>query len=247
MKIAVAQIQAFRGDVEKNIEKHLLMIDAARENHLDMIVFPELSLTGYEPQLAKALATTSVDVRLSVFQERSDASGLVIGLGTPIKGEDGLVHIGMIVFQAHQEPMVYCKQHLYPTEPEYFASKKNELLLIGADGTKVAPAICYELSVAEHSAKASEKGAEVYFASVLNSVNGVDGDLSKLSAIASKYGMITLMANYVGRSGGYDCAGKSSVWNTKGELLGQLAPGEEGLLWIDTQTMAVQQEILINA
>nr|WP_320023376.1 hypothetical protein [uncultured Draconibacterium sp.] len=48
--------------------------------------------------------------------------------------------------------------------------------------------------------------------------------------------LLTFMANYVGMSGGYECAGRSSVWNGKGELMGQLGNRSEGLLVYDTQT-----------
>lgn len=44
------------------------------------------------------------------------------------------------------------------------------------------------------------------------------------------------MANYVGISGGYECAGRSSVWNEKGELLGQLGDKEDGLIIYDTKS-----------
>jgi predicted amidohydrolase len=47
------------------------------------------------------------------------------------------------------------------------------------------------------------------------------------------------MANYVGESGGYDCAGKSSVWNEKGELIGQLGDKAEGLIIFDTKSKEI--------
>ena len=238
MKIGVAQIQACKGNIEINIKKHLQMIDAAIENQMDMIVFPELSLTGYEPELAKDLASTPDDKRLDVFQELSNSNQLVIGLGLPIREADN-IHVGMVIFQPKQDRTVYCKQHLYHTEPPFFSSKKNDLMLNFKNGTKVSPAICYELSVAEHSECAHRNGANVYIASVLNSVGGVEGDLAKLSAIAAKYGMVTLMANYVGQSGGYECAGRSSVWDARGILVGQLDSEREGLMFINTETLAV--------
>ncbi len=46
-KIALAQINPALGDVEKNIKKHLNFINRALKKKADLIVFPELSLTGY--------------------------------------------------------------------------------------------------------------------------------------------------------------------------------------------------------
>lgn len=47
MKIAVAQVTCVIGDIEKNIKHHIEFCDKAIGNKADLIVFPELSLTGY--------------------------------------------------------------------------------------------------------------------------------------------------------------------------------------------------------
>jgi predicted amidohydrolase len=46
-KIALAQINPTLGDVEKNIKKHIDYINKALKKKADLVVFPELSLTGY--------------------------------------------------------------------------------------------------------------------------------------------------------------------------------------------------------
>jgi NAD+ synthase (glutamine-hydrolysing) len=47
VKIALAQISPHLGDVEKNLDLHFRTIQKARRGKADLIVFPELSLTGY--------------------------------------------------------------------------------------------------------------------------------------------------------------------------------------------------------
>jgi len=47
MKIALAQISPHLGDLEKNLEIHLRRIEDSRRKKADLVVFPELSLTGY--------------------------------------------------------------------------------------------------------------------------------------------------------------------------------------------------------
>ena len=53
MRISVAQIESVKGDIANNIIKHKKVINLAIKNKVEVIVFPELSLTGYEPTLAK--------------------------------------------------------------------------------------------------------------------------------------------------------------------------------------------------
>lgn len=64
MKICAAQTRPFKGDIQKNIDTHKKLINLAVSNGADLIFFPELSLTGYEPKLSKELATIQADSRL---------------------------------------------------------------------------------------------------------------------------------------------------------------------------------------
>ena len=50
LNLALAQIVTKLGDVESNLEKHLDYIKQARKQKADLIIFPELSLTGYVVQ-----------------------------------------------------------------------------------------------------------------------------------------------------------------------------------------------------
>src|SRR5687767_12269882 len=103
MKIAVAQIQSARGDVRANLEKHIQWVNATEA---DLIVFPELSLTGYEPSMAKGLATGINDARFDVLQQLSDRKRIIIGAGMPIQTDTG-INIGMILFQPGQPRELY--------------------------------------------------------------------------------------------------------------------------------------------
>ena len=47
LRIALAQIAPRLGDVEHNLQQHLDIIAQARDQNADLVVFPELSLTGY--------------------------------------------------------------------------------------------------------------------------------------------------------------------------------------------------------
>jgi predicted amidohydrolase len=47
LTLALAQISTKLGDVDSNLEKHLDYIKQARQQNVDLLVFPELSLTGY--------------------------------------------------------------------------------------------------------------------------------------------------------------------------------------------------------
>lgn len=237
MRVAVAQIEVAKGNVEENVKKHLRWMEEAIRYKADMVIFPELSMTGYEPCLAKSLATHQDDVRLDDIQRLSDENAITIGVGLPTKEQED-TFVSMVIFQPHKERITYSKQYLYSPEESIFKAGKNPLVL-KFETEVVSPAICYETTNKAHCEFAKRNKATIYMASVLSSVNGIDEELKILSDIAKNNHLITLMANYVGESGGYHCAGKSSVWNEKGELIAQLGDKEEGLILFDTKSKEI--------
>lgn len=234
MKICAAQIKSIPGNIQENIENHKKWIHLAASFSADAIFFPELSLTGYEPTLAKKCTVNQDDKRLDIFQKISDSKQIAIGLGAPTRHRNGIC-ISMIIFQPDLKSRLYTKQYLHPDEEPYFVSgKKSPLLTIG--NQKISVAICYEISVPAHCKKAYENGATIYLASAAKFKMGIDKSLERLSQIADKYSMNVLMANCAGTADRQECAGKSSVWNDRGILLGQLNDSDEGMLILDTQT-----------
>jgi predicted amidohydrolase len=82
LNLALAQISTHLGDVQANLDKHLEYIDRAREQKADLLVFPELSLTGYVLQdLVATVAHRAVEED-TVFKQLLQAShelDLVVG------------------------------------------------------------------------------------------------------------------------------------------------------------------------
>jgi predicted amidohydrolase len=233
MKICVAQTHPVKGDIEANIENHKKLIAQAVQQRADLIIFPELSLTGYEPTLAKELAITKEDSRLNDFQTLSNIHEITIGVGAPTKSEAGIC-ISLILFQPNLPRLIYSKKHLHADEEPFFVGGES-FSTIKINETTIAFAICYEISKAEHAEQAHKTGASVYIASVAKFENGIEKALQRLSHIASNYGMTVLMSNYAGISDGQPCAGKTSSWNTIGALTNQLDGKEEGILIVDYQ------------
>jgi predicted amidohydrolase len=92
MNLALAQIAPRLGDVRQNVETHLETIDRARRAKADLVVFPELSLTGYtlkdlvpevaldplsDPQFRKVAARTrGLSAVLGFIEERASEPGI---------------------------------------------------------------------------------------------------------------------------------------------------------------------------
>jgi predicted amidohydrolase len=235
MNLCVAQTRPVKGNIAANLERHVRLVHLAPG--ADIVVFPELSLTGYEPTLAKDLAIESDDRRLDAFQALSNASGVTLGVGAPTRSTSG-IRISMLLFQPHEPRTTYSKRYLHPDEEPYFTTGP-EIITLNLGGAVVAPAICYDLSIPGHSDHAALCGASIYMASVAKTAKGLNTAIPHLAGIARKHAMTVLMANSVGECDGCECGGKSSIWNNKPRLLGQLNDRDEGILVIDSDTEEV--------
>ena len=233
MKIALAQIESEIGELEANINRHIRWVHKAVEQGARLVVFPELSLTGYAPELAQSLAMKVDDHRLSVFQEISHQKKISIGLGLPIKTE-GKPQIGMLIFEPGQSPVLNAKYYLHEDELPDFSAGPNYQGPIAGDKA-IALAICYELSVPEHAEKACDNQASIYLASAAKTPDGVRKAGNRMAQISKEYQMTTLLCNCVGTCEGQTAGGHSSAWNQQGELIQQLDATEEALLIIDTE------------
>ncbi len=230
MKLCVVQTRPARGDIQANIENHKKLINLAIAHGADTIIFPELSITGYEPELAKGLATAIDDKRFDDFQELSTRHSVTIGVGMPIKNGSG-ISISMIIFRPNEARHVYHKKHIHADEEPFFVSGENTNSMIG-ENEDIAIAICYELSVREHAENAFKKNAEYYVASAVKSKDAMERTAKRLSEIGKNYSMTVLLANCIGE----DSGGKSAIWNKRGVLLDQLGDSAEGFLIYDSVT-----------
>ncbi|MEO1653641.1 MAG: carbon-nitrogen hydrolase family protein, partial [Bacteroidota bacterium] len=222
-----------KGQLQVNLENHLKMIAQARQAQADLIVFPELSLTGYEPDLAKELARDLTDEVFQPLQAAADQSQLGIGAGMPTQAPDG-INISMLIFQPEKERIHYSKRILHADERLYFVPGHHQPLL-HIKGKKIALGICYETLQREHFVQAVAQQADMYIASVAKPDRGVNKAYLHFPSIAREFNIPILMANSVGYCDNFMSNGQSSVWNGKGELMGQLGGEEEGLLVYDTE------------
>jgi predicted amidohydrolase len=237
LRLAVAQIRPSVGHVECNLDKHLMLIALASHLEARIIVFPELSLTGYEPSRAKEFERNPHDECFETLQHACNHHGAVIGVGVPLQTSVRPC-IATLLFRPYSGPLIYSKEHLHPDEEPYFTKGSNPSNLIHSD-PPIALAICFELSVPQHALRAHESGAAAYIASVAKTASGVASAGIRLSDIATEFSIPVAMANCLGVLDGAECRGRSSAWNRNGDLIAQLDEEHEGVLVMDTESCDV--------
>lgn len=231
MKLALIQFRSTTGNLADNTTRHRQWIRRAKEAGAQFVVFPELSLTAYEPELADKLAAAPDDQMWGVWQEFCEETQVSFALGMPIRRATG-IEIGLVVFQPDQKYQIYSKQYLHADEEPYFIPGQ------GWDGcwqeVGIAFAICYELSVPAHAERAHQCEAGIYLASVAKFEDGIAPSYERLSTIAKQYQMTALMVNAIGEADGGLCVGQSAVWDKRGHCIAKIDEQKEGLLLFDT-------------
>ena len=214
--VAAAQTVPVRGMIEANLAHHVDMVRAAAAKGVGLVVFPELSLTGYELDLMADLAFEAEDPRLDSLRGYAEEGGITVVVGAPLRLATGL-HIGAFVLVADGSLEMYTKHHLGGDEPDY-AVRGDHRVLIDCDGSKAAVAICADANRPSHAEAAAALGADLYLTSAF--VTGTDQERKEatLSERAARHSMIVLLANFGGPSGGMGTGGRSAIWDRSGRV-----------------------------
>ncbi|MBX8485739.1 carbon-nitrogen hydrolase family protein [Pseudomonas cichorii] len=227
--LAAAQFQSLRGELEHNLNRHMLFMEDAADLGAQYLLFPELSLTGYEPDITHELALPSTDTRLEPLRAKAMQLRLATTVGVPLKGPANTVQIGALTFTAEGEVIAYAKQYLHPGESEVFSPGKSDCFLtLGA--RQIGLCVCADFSHPEHAQRAADGGAWVYAASVLISPTGYEHDVTLLQGHARRHALPVLMANHAGPTGGWQSVGRSGLWDESGNLVAGMPGAGEGLL-----------------
>jgi len=149
MKIALAQINPTVGDLEGNAKKIIEYIGKAKKQGAELVVFPELAITGYPPEdlvLKPQFITDNIDA-LKKIVKASKGIGVCIGFADR-KGND-LFNAGAFIDNG-KIVKIYHKNNLpnYGVfdEKRYFKEGK-ESAVVSFRGVKIGLGICEDIWV----------------------------------------------------------------------------------------------------
>jgi len=262
MKIALAQINQTVGDFQNNIEKIRLTIDHARSKNADLVVFPELAITGYPPKDFLDIPAF-VDENLKALEKITrSVSGIsaIIGFVDKNKRPHGkLVHNAAAFIQDKKIISIHHKS-LLPTydvfdECRYFEPAYTISPVKFMDYT-LGISICEDIWNDEEfwTRPLYEKdpiedlvsnGADVII-NISSSPFAVGKHdkirLRMLIHDAVKYKVPFVYVNQVGGNDDLVFDGNSTVINAEGKLIAQAAAFEEDLMVVDIENPTVQAQ-----
>ena len=140
MKIALAQMASRAGDLEANLARHLAALEVLQPGDADLAVFPELSLSGYQPELAGATAIDANDRRLAPLDAFATRHGIAVCAGVPIATGDR-PEIAALLFTPDAPRRVIRKAYLHVDEEAFFAPGSGQAVVLVASVAKTADGI----------------------------------------------------------------------------------------------------------
>jgi predicted amidohydrolase len=227
VKICLAQFQS-NDDVEDNLRRHVEVAQRASAAGCSLVLFPELSVTGYWPSRAAALAIGSDAPQLRPLVAVASELDITIAAGAPLKAPGG-VQIGMFIIGPEGGVRVYGKQRLHADELPFFVPGTADQLLC-LEGERFAPAICYESLFDAHAQAAVQRGATVYMASVAKPAAAIARAHVHYRDLSVRHAIPVVVANAAGQYEDLEGAGRSAAWAPGGELRAELADGEGALI-----------------
>lgn len=251
LRVAVVQTACTLGDVHANAERHASYIREADAAGAELILFPELSLTGY--RLGSDMVRVSMDRHDPVLAELAAvAPNRTVVLGMVEEGYAAQFYNSAVALRGGEAVFVHRKLNL-PTygnleEGKLFAGGRYiELLDLGGPW-HAGVLICADLWNPALVHLAVVHGATLLLGPVNSAVEAVGGEFSNphgwrltVEFYSMMYGMPTLFANRVGTEGDARFWGGSRILGAHGEELAATEGDEERMLLADLDYDSVRR------
>jgi predicted amidohydrolase len=240
MNVAAAQIASALGDVDANRRKHLDVVESARAAGVDVLVFPELSLTGHGagPD-ALRVALRRDDCVVTEIARASGAMCTVFGLieeapaaqfhNTAIAVRDGAI------VAVHRKINLATYGRL--DDGRHFAAGRSVDTFELAADWRASVMICADLWNPALVHLAMMQQVTMLLAPVSSALEAVGADFDNpggwdvnLRFYALTYGLPIAMANRVGREGDLTFWGGSRIVDPFGRTLAQATGGGEEMV-----------------
>ena len=210
LRLAVAQPALLAHDVAANAHAHALLIAEAGAR---VVVFPELSLTGYE---LDAPEISVDDPRLAPIVQACLEHGCIALVGAPIHGP----HIALLAVTGTGVTVAYRKQWLGDVEAQRFSPGPSPAV-IEVDGLRLGLAICKDTGVPQHASDTSALGMDAYLAGTCKHAHEAALQAERAHRIATSHGVWVGFASFAGPTGGgfTETAGGSAIWSPDGTVV----------------------------
>lgn len=245
MRVALAQVEPALGDVEENTRRSLEAIDRARSEGADLVVLPELMLTGYALGLVSEDVSRSVeDPELSSLAEAADGLACVVGFA-----EAGPVHTYNSAAYLEGGEVRHVHRKLYLPTYDVWEERKHftpgsAMRAFDTKLGRVAILLCSDAWQPALAVVAVQDGARVLIvpADSARRRSAIEEEWHDINRFyARMLETFVVFVNRVGTEGELSFWGGSHVYDPWGELVAEAPKDEPAFLVADLDLEAVRR------
>jgi predicted amidohydrolase len=247
VRILLSALRCEKGTVSENLAAHRRVLCEGRDEGCELVVFPEMSLTGSlnpsgTPELLLTLDAPAVTAMAGFTSE----IGVAAVFGISERGSGGAAFITQIVAEHGRIVGVQRKRHLGEGEEHYSAADEDATIEIG--GVRCAIAICAESAVDRPFAHAAAATAPLVLLCAAPGLYGRRVDepawrrgwewwrsagLRDAQRHAQERGLWIAIATQAGSTHDEDFPGLAALVDPTGEVRAELPDWHEGSLVVD--------------
>lgn len=239
MKIALAQINPTVGDLAGNLELILAAAREAQATGADILLTPELALTGYPPEDLLLRPSFLAECRKMIARLIDEVDGITLVVGYPFGDTQECFNSAIVIRDGHvlgrYEKMLLPNDTVFD-EVRYFSPGASPLVF-EQNGIKIGIAICEDIWDVDPVSAAADEGAQLML--VLNaSPYHKAKQHTRLDIAAARVDETNIPLIYCNLVGGQDelvFDGHSFALNSRGELVLQLPAFESSVDYVTYQ------------
>jgi len=234
----MAQIDLLVGDISANSERVIESARRARDElDADLVVFPELTLTGYPPEDLLLRPGLQLLVDAALDRIRTQISGIHVLVGHPEQTSAGRFNTASLIFEG--EILARCRKHHLPNfsvfdEKRYFVSGEG-FCVAEVAGVPLGVSICEDIWMPEPARAAADAGARLLVNMNASPFHTGKGD-EREAVVRKRIEETACPVVYVNLVGGQDelvFDGESFVLDQSGATLVRAPACTEGLYPVD--------------
>jgi omega-amidase len=245
MKIAAAQIACALGDLEVNLSKIRDFSSRAKEAGAELIVFPEMTDTGYSMPVIQTRATPWTKGAVPELQKIAQSLSIAIISGVSERDGSRIYNSQVFVDANGMIQANYRKTHLFaaaPIEEHKCFSPGNELTSFALGELRLGLSICYDLRFPEvYRTLAVKDDANGFIISSAWPFPRVEHFRILALARAIENQSYVIVANRVGTDDGVSFCGASAIIDPYGVTVAAASPDREELIVAE-----ISQEVIQN-
>src|SRR2546423_4201428 len=243
MNVAAAQISCALGDFDANVRKIRDFAERAKKSGAELIVFPEMSDTGYSMPVIEKHARKWNEGALKDLQTIARAHSIALVAGLSDRDGASIFNAQVLINASGEVLAKYRKTHLVtaaPLDERVCLSPGNEFVTAKIDNFNVGLSICYDLRFPEMARMLVVKhGANVIVNSSAWPV--VRSEHLQILAVARavENQSYFIIANRVGTDDGVTFCGSSLIVDPSGKVLASAPPDCEELIQADISEQVI--------